>query len=244
MFLEPDARDPDSLYEQETVTPRTSYRVRPITKAEAVPFILKYEWLQTPGRPEAVYGAIDRITGKLAAVAIFGRPVLTHETPGTIVLERGAQAWWTHPHTASWFINAACRMARADRGWNIFVAFADLEADEIGTVYQAAGWSYMGQSPTRLIGGKPRPRDYFIGPDGREIEDHGFRKRGLAWPRGSAVAVDKLTRAPVPGWRRVQHAAKHRYQWSPDPKLRADFKRRSLPYPKRLKVVPREPWED
>ena len=74
----------------------------------------------------------------------------------TIVLERGACAHWAHRHTASWFINRACKMATRDRGWHLFVACADPAASERGVIFRAAGWHYCGQG--RANG---RPREYF-----------------------------------------------------------------------------------
>ncbi len=65
-----------------------------------------------------------------------------------ITLVRGASAGlWAHPNSASYLISRACTLM-AETGYHIFVAYADPRA-ELGTVYQASGWTYCGMtSPT------------------------------------------------------------------------------------------------
>lgn len=99
---------------------------------------------------------------ELAGVVCFGHP------QGTIVnlfgkenadkvywLARGACAHWAHPHSASFLINAACKAFH--RPWTngrgepmlpkfVFLATADSDAGEIGTVYQASNWLYLGRT--------------------------------------------------------------------------------------------------
>jgi hypothetical protein len=79
-----------------------------------------------------------------------------------VALERGACAFWAHEHTASWFINRACAMAARDHGWKLFVAYSDTEAGEIGTVYQACGWHYIGRASNRVAHGKPRNKHRYV----------------------------------------------------------------------------------
>jgi hypothetical protein len=201
--------------------------VTPITKAESDAFILKYEYLGTIGHPQARYGAIDPLDGRLAAVATFGGPM--YRTPGQIVLERGACAPWAHPHTASWFLPRACRQAFQDHGWRVFKAYADPAAAEIGVVYQAANWRYVGQGVGRgTIGGEPRPREYLRDHHGR-ISERGFRKKGLALPDADLL-----------GYVREYEPAKHVYIWIEGHGLSRRELRElwaaqlpALPYPKR-----------
>jgi hypothetical protein len=213
-------RDPDA---------RLDYSIEAISQKEAADFIRRFEYLGTVGRCHARYGARNA-NGELAAVAIFGKPVPM--PPHTITLERGACAPWAHRHCASWFIPRAVRLAAQQHGWHTFIAYADPEAGELGTVYQAAGWLYVGQTPHRLIGGKPRSREYFrLFGDGPWITERAFRKRGFV-----LADMDLL------GWERRYRAPKHKYvhvegTWSAGsgPRrselkmLRAAFK--PLPYP-------------
>ena len=62
----------------------------------------------------------------------------------TISLARGACVHWAHPHAASFLIPEACKLAAKAFGWRVFNAYADSTAGEIGTVYQAVNWLYLG----------------------------------------------------------------------------------------------------
>ena len=74
-----------------------------------------------------------------------------------ITLNRGACAHWTPIGAASKLISGACRMM-GQHGFYVFVAYADSNAGEIGTVYQACNWLYCGQTS---------PTEQFIGLDGK-----------------------------------------------------------------------------
>jgi hypothetical protein len=211
------------------------YTVQPIDADEAEAFIARYEWLGTVGYPVARYGARNP-AGKLAAVALFGNTGATQagEICGSgyadlaICLERGACSHWAHPCTASWFIPRACAMAARDHGWRIFYAYADPEAGEIGTVYQAATWLYLGQTPGRLVGGEARPRDHFRHRDDKElISERKFRRQGY-----------KIADVNSGEWEREFKPAKLKYVWLEGTQSERQLQRRALmqqplPYPKR-----------
>lgn len=184
------------------------YCIKPIDAIAARKFILRYEWLGTVGNPVARYGAFNR-RGELAAVALFGRTGGNEARSmcgpqyidKAICLERGACAHWAHPHTASWFIPRACKQASLDHGWKIFYAYSDPAAGEIGTVYQACNWLYLGQGIGRAKG---RGREYFrhlVDTDDEWISEKALRTR-----RGLSIA-DALAQ----GWEREQRPAKHKY---------------------------------
>lgn len=100
----------------------------------------------------ACYGL--KIQGELLGVACFGRigvkPLCG--TPDereyflekTAYLTRGACVPHAPKNSASFLIRKSCFLARQDFGWQIFMAYSDHDAGEIGTVYQAANWHYLG----------------------------------------------------------------------------------------------------
>jgi len=188
--------------------------VSPVTRAQAKPIILRYEWLGTLGRAKVWYG-LHAPDGELLGVVGFGGTA-PRDLPGSIILERGACVHWAPKNAASFLIRRAVRLAHREHGWTTFVAYADPDAGEIGTVYQACGWSYLGQGAGRTRG---RKRDHFRRPDGRVVDERMLRHGGV-----------KL--ADVIGWERVQTSPKHRYVWREDGAQRA-----SLPYPKRRSTV-------
>jgi hypothetical protein len=153
-------------------------KVERISYAEAKPFILRYEWLKTmPALTTACYGLRDP-SGQLVSAVCFG------PGPGTasgnlcgpdwrdraIALLRGACAHWAHPHAASHLIARACKLAAGEFGWRIFFAYADPAAGEVGTIYQACNWLYLGTG----VGRNRRPQ----GAGGSSTRDarHGCRK--------------------------------------------------------------------
>ena len=124
--------------------------VREISYDEARNVILANEWLGNMGTTEFSFGLF--FGEHLAGVACFGRTAGT-QVAGSIcgaehaqrvaTLCRGACVHWAHPHSASFLINAACR-EMTKKGYNVFVAYSDPAAGEIGTVYQASNWLYCG----------------------------------------------------------------------------------------------------
>lgn len=144
--------------------------VREISYAEAKAFILKYEWLGNMGTTVRAFGLF--FGNELAAVECFGHPGSTgiwnicgeEHADKVYWLARGANAHWAHPHSASYLINAACK--EMGKPWKtrdgndmpakfVFCATADSDAGEIGTVYQASNWIYVGKTTSDRMFLKP-----------------------------------------------------------------------------------------
>jgi hypothetical protein len=243
--------------------------VREITRAEALPIILDYEWLGTMGTTEFSFGLF--FGEYLAGVACFGRTAGSNVTASicgkeyashAITLSRGACVHWAHPHSATFLINKACDLMVA-KGYNIFVAYSDVEADEIGTVYQASNWFYVGAggTPTLYVHPDGRKKDSrCIGtmtrsragrPDRRTATVEQMRDwiskmkaKGYRVHEGKTPYFEKITRRQAhekllnEGFRVEKGTAKHRYvHFAGDKRrvrtLRQALKLKVLPYPKR-----------
>jgi hypothetical protein len=156
----------------------------------------------------------------------------------TVCLARGACVHWGHPHAASFLISRACKLAHEQFGWRIFYAYADPMAGEIGTVYQACNWLYLGRGVGRSKG-RGRLR-FFSRREGKWCSERGVRKRRKA-PAGdsaSGVTVRACLGSP-PDWMAQWTPDKGRYVWfegSPREKrdLRQKLKYAPQPYPSRL----------
>jgi len=146
------AQEPDPLLEEKMAFAQSfdSASVREITNAEAKTVIKKYEWLGNMGTTDYSFGLF--FGPHLAGVECFGRRAGTKSAASVCgekyahmvkTLCRGACVHWAHPHSASFFIPRACRLM-AEKGFHIFAAYSDVEAGEIGTVYQATNWLYCG----------------------------------------------------------------------------------------------------
>jgi len=138
-----------------------------ISYDEAKKIILEYEWLGSMGQGTHCYGIF--FNDILAGAVCFGLPAsLTagdmfgvENRSKAICLERGACVWWAHPHSASKLISfAVADMAKTTK-YRIFFAYSDEDAGEIGTVYQACNWLYLG----RMASGGSQNK--LITPDGK-----------------------------------------------------------------------------
>ena len=84
----------------------------------------------------------------------------------------------------------------------MFYAYSDPQAGEIGTVYQACNWLYIGAGIGRAQN-TGQPRTVIVDPSGRGYSERWMRHRGL-------TAADIRTRT---GWRIEQRPPKHKYVW-------------------------------
>ena len=147
-----------------------------ISHKEARVIIKKYEWLGSYcNAPIAAFGIFW--SGECGGVVVYGAPsppIVARSALGkdaakeVCQLARGACVHWAHPHAASMLIAYSTRQMGA-KGMRLAVAYCDPDAGEIGTVYQAANWSYCGLSAKRP--------DYFDA-NGKRMVGH-FQVAGL-----------------------------------------------------------------
>jgi hypothetical protein len=222
-------------------------RVERVSNDEAAAIILKYEWLKTMASGTvACYGL--KLNGELLGVACFNimgqkiREICKGDTEAetkdlankTVCLARGACVPHAPKNAASFLIRHACRFAKKDFDWEIFFAYSDSAAGEIGTVYQAVGWHYIGT-------GLGRPKNSFhtdyTSPDGKTVLtsyaiNHNRLKLMKKYGCPESIPFRQwLTRN---GWTQTRHYsnAKGKYVW-----FEGNHKQRCrypiLPYPKR-----------
>ena len=228
------ARDP-----RPTMATLKGCTVEQIPYAEAKAIVTRYEWLGTmPPGARACYG-LRTPNGELAGVAVFA-PAPSPESRDlcgpeyrdlTICLARGACVHWAHPHAASFLISRACKLAAKQFGWRVVFAYADPTAGEVGAVYQAANWLYLGVGVGRS-GGGGRWR-FFSKRDGRWLGERTIRKRGL---RPAALRAH-------PDWIPDFTPDKGRYvwfegTWREKRDLRHKLKYAPQPYPRRRRRSP------
>jgi hypothetical protein len=210
--------------------------VEAISRAEAEEIILAYEWLGTMGPVNRAFYGLRAPGGELLGTVVFGMPgsaesrdVCGVERRGqAICLERGACVHYSPANAASFLISRATKLAAAGHGWRIFYAYADPEAGETGTVYQACNWLYIGQGTGRGIRNLVR-RDWMIPEEGnRVISSRTLTGRGLT-----------ERRAYRRGWVPVHRLPKHKYvhfegSRTERKQLMAALRYPVLPYPKTM----------
>jgi hypothetical protein len=224
-------RDAVAAVEPRPILPRlVAPTVKVITSEHAKEIILKYEWLGTMGRSVICVGLFD--SGELLGVVCFGWPG-SNESRGlcgdgfrdkAICLERGACVHWAPKNAGSYLVRHACALVHKLLRYSIFYAYSDEDAGEIGTIYQACNWLYLGQGIGRTPG---RMREYFEAPDGKILASRTLRHRKLT--KRQVLALGWVVRYQKP---------KHKYAWFEGDRrerraLRAALRYEPKPYPKR-----------
>lgn len=214
--------------------------VKAVSRNVAEQVILKYEWLGTMAATTAHYGIFfGPYCAGVTCVAIgSGSGGTNVHKPFAIdrhalaVLARGACVHWAPQGANSKLVSWTARLlARDYPSVKLMIAYADSDAGEIGTIYQACGWTYIGQgSPTRQ----------WINPAGRVMDQklpsniaHGIQKKQGEDAVQRADVVRALRDA---GWREQESNPKHRYVTlvdKADSALVARVRAMALPYPKR-----------
>ena len=140
--------------------------VRSVSYQTAEKVILEYEWLRSmPASAMFQFGIY--FGGYCGGVEVFGgypdenmwktykwKPVAIH-------IHRGACVHWTPVGTASHLISECLKWFRNNTPYRVFTATVDEEAGEIGTIYQACGFDYIGKY------GESGHGRFFV--DGKEI---------------------------------------------------------------------------
>jgi hypothetical protein len=194
---------------RESASTLDGYSVETISRNDAIPIIMHYEWLRTIGRSTIFVGLLSPLR-EIEGVACFGWG------PGgnirrmigvpALCLERGACVHYAPQNAASYLISMACKLVYRIHGVARFFAYADPMAGEYGAVYQAANWLYLGQG---LDGGKGREKRWFVlapGRDGDKPEN---------WQTTRILRRQNprlhLRNCEAAGWRKVKRGGKHVY---------------------------------
>jgi hypothetical protein len=246
----------------EQIPSLTGARVERITKGQAESIIMKYEWLASQIPP--VKNPMGR--GIQACYGLFlGKELIGANCLGTMgmnmgnicgkylkktgYLMRGACAPYSPSNSASFLTRHTCRLAFQDFGWKVFFAYSDSEAGEMGTIYQACGWYYLGEGLGRPPG---TGHSDFLSPNGDEVItsymlNHGTQderiKTEFGWDGRKGMKRETLRKK---GWKEIVRMGKKKWAWfegTPiEKKKMADACRRHLhikkkewplPYPKR-----------
>ncbi len=136
-------------FDPSTVTPKDFKLSYEEYSEEIGLFIKRYEWLGTVGvYPKWVFTA--RYRSILCGVVLFNEPnayskVLGEDTPiYEALIQRGACISWSPKGLASKLIMFGCRYLVKATQKRCFVGYSDSEAGEIGTIYQACNFEFLG----------------------------------------------------------------------------------------------------
>lgn len=197
--------------------------VEPVMPSAVCKIITEFHYLHSmPAASRRCYGVFHH--SALVGAVVFtagarrGHNILAAARPQVVATL--ARLWLTDelPKNAeSRVIGAVLRDLRRETDWKLLLSYADPAAGHVGTIYQAAGWLYLGHGGTE---------GYLELADGQVIHPR------TAYKRYGSTAVGHLTRTGVPA-RRNRMPAKHRYAYLLDPAWRWRVRGAGLPYPKR-----------
>jgi hypothetical protein len=139
------------LTEEEVSTLTTDdFEFAPVTTAvgrrEATEFIKRHEWLGNLGKfPTHYFTARLRSSGVLAGVVVFGMPNAGN-TANERLIQRGACVSWSPVNLASKMLAWCMHYMVEHTEYRIFSCYSDPDARELGTIYQALNFFYVGHT--------------------------------------------------------------------------------------------------
>jgi len=187
-------------------------------------FIIKHEFLGClPNRPTHRFTARLKPSGTLAGVIVMATPnafshLLGKENKNIIKLvSRGASISWAPKNMGSWLVSRACKWMVKNTEFRCFEAYSDPLAKELGTIYQALNWTYLGQtSGTNKVYKDPQH------PEKGWFSDREFRKKSKYRRYAEALGM------PYEEWK--TYLGKYTPKWDTMPaglkdKIKAEEKR-------------------
>lgn len=156
-------------------------------------FIERHEWLgKMPARPTHRFTARLKKTGSLAGVIVMATPnafshLLGEENKNKEkLIARGACISYSPKNLGSWLIMQSINWMVQNTEFRYFTAYSDPEAKELGTIYQACNFIYLGQTSGTSY--------QYLDPDCPEkgwFSDREFRKKSKYYLYADAVGIDK-----------------------------------------------------
>lgn len=153
---------------------------------EVKDFIKRYEWL---GRmslyPTHIFTA--RFDGMLCGVIVMDMPTAFSKMLGENtrkyerLISRGASTSWSPKNLASSLMMFAIKYMTKVESYKLFTAYSDPEASELGTIYQACNFYYLGQ--------KFGTRKQYKLDNGRWVSDRYFRSRSVYKRMASKLGI-------------------------------------------------------
>ena len=147
-------------------------------------FIQTHEWLgNLPNRPTHRFVARLRNNNALGGVVIMAIPNAFSHVVGKEnkfkerLISRGACISWAPKNLGSWLIMSAIKHMVKHTEFRVFSAYSDPEAKELGTIYQACNFIYLGQGSGTAA--QFYDNGYFGGKEKGWFTDREFRKKSM-----------------------------------------------------------------
>ncbi len=222
--------------------------VKEIPRKTAEQIILEYEWLKC--MPAVVWHSYGIFFGDVCGGVVCygpeysenlgiqareaGRKCADWSKYGfegkMILLSRGACVHWAHPHSASRLIRQSMKLL--PEKYEVVTATTDAAAGEVGTIYQACGFHYVGSMREANANVNSRHMDR----DGWLINGKIWSARSIRQRCGSSDMETVLKHFPTV--EKIKQHSKHRYfafrgHRSAQKRHRLAIEHLVKPYPKR-----------
>jgi hypothetical protein len=209
--------------------------VRPVSRRLASQIILKYEWLGTMASTSHHYGlffgaycAGVTCFGFAAGANLYAHKPFEVERQELFYLARGACVAWAPPGANSKLVAWSCRLLGKATPAKLVIAYADTDAGEYGTIYQACNWVYIGLGASHAD---------WIAPNGRVVNKIYYYDLARTYGGTSTAWRHRLE---ADGWQRQRSNPKYRYVAvleKTDTRLCATIAALAQPYPKRAPSI-------
>jgi hypothetical protein len=214
--------------------------VREIDRATAKIIILRYEWLGTlPDNTTKYFGLF--IDGLLAGVSCFTTSVFGGSSTlygfNSWILNRGACVHWCPDWGGSFLVTQSCKILFKNSEPTYVVAFSDWDAGEIGTIYQACNWAYLGEKRS-MEWISPKGKRHDINMHKVAVISGSMRTKTGAKATKEEIKESK-DRFIAKGWKMQKGAIRGKYAYVYGRKCKDKremiklLKENSKPYPKR-----------
>lgn len=191
-------------------------------------FINRYEWLGKPSlyTTHRFIATCKKLNNEIAGVVTFDMPIVFSNLLGEKtrklerLISRGASASWTPKNLASCMIMYCIKWMVKNTEYRVFTAYSDTTAGEIGTIYQACNFLYLGDG----FGSKEMLKDRITGKEKttRSLRSMSAYKRyavklGIDWKRGQEITQElrdifnKEAREEQKKYDIVKIPSKHKY---------------------------------
>ena len=162
---------------------------------EVKEFIERHEWLaKLPNRPTHRFTARLKKNGILAGTIIMATPNAFSNLLGREnrdkekLISRGACISWGPKNLGSWLIMQSIKWMVKNTEFRYFTAYSDPEAKELGTIYQACNFHYLGQTSGTTY--------QYLDPKHPEkgwFSDREFRKKSKYYRYAETIGIDRQT---------------------------------------------------
>jgi hypothetical protein len=159
---------------------------------EIVNFLKSYEWLKSIGvYPKWCFSM--RLKGYLAGIQILNEPtsyskILGDETMKyECLIQRGCTISWAHEHLGSRMLMKSIDWMIKNSDKRLFIGYADPKAGEVGIIYQACNFLYLGN--------KFGVTEKYINPNyrnGKEFCAHSLKRTSVFkwWCRQNGIQIE------------------------------------------------------